>query len=71
LRARASEVKIDEAMALRWFARAQAGEARRATLKQVVAQYAAIGQHFEADEAKACLDGTVSDTVPTPWKEFP
>lgn len=70
-RARASQVKADEATALRWFARTQHGPQRRATLEQVVALFAAIGQHFEANEARAWLDGAPPDTVPTPWKEFP
>lgn len=70
VRARASEVRADEATALRWFARAQDATARRATLKQVVDLFAAIGQDFEANEARAWLAGTPSVAAPTPWKEF-
>lgn len=67
-KARASQLKDDEAMATRWLAGVQRGSERRASLRRAAEKFAATGRTYEATEAREASEGSrVSKTI-APWE---
>lgn len=66
--ARASSLREDEPMALRWLARAVPPEERRWLLDQAAGRFEASGRRYEAVEARRCLAGERGAKVPAPWE---
>ena len=67
-KAMASQLKDDEAMALRWLAGSLRGSEREVALRRAAERFTATGRTYEATEASERSEGSRSSRTIAPWE---